>query len=85
MFIRRRHIPECAVKNRQELNACSCPIEKEWRVNGRRFRKSMKTCNYQKALAIVRQEEITGIKKLTTSPPIKDACDNIFRTPRRAI
>jgi hypothetical protein len=35
----------------------------------------MKTRNYQKALAIVRQEEITGIRRLTTSPAIKDACD----------
>jgi hypothetical protein len=62
MFIRRRHAPGCPVKNRHEMNACSCLIEKEWRVNGKRFRKSMKTRNYQKALAIVRREEIQGIK-----------------------
>jgi integrase/recombinase XerD len=75
MFIRRRHAPGCLVKNRQEMTACSCLIEKEWRVNGKRFRQSMKTRNYQKALAIVRREEIEGIKQLTTSPMIKDACD----------
>jgi integrase len=71
----RRHIPGCPVKNREEMRECSCPIFKEWRVNGRRFRKSMKTKNYQKALSIIRQEELTGVKKTTTSPKVMDACD----------
>ena len=75
MILWRRHLPECPVKNREEMRECSCPIFKEWRIAGKRYRKSMKTRNYQKALAIVRQEEIAGIKQLTTSPAIKDACD----------
>jgi integrase len=57
------------------MKGCSCPIVKEWRIDGKRHRMSMKTTNYQKALAIVRREEIDGIKQLTTSPSIKDACD----------
>ena len=71
----RRHVAGCPLKNREEMRECSCPIFKEWRVNGRRFRKSMKTKNYQKALSIVRQEELTGVKKTRTSPEVKDACD----------
>jgi hypothetical protein len=61
----RRHIPGCPIKNRDEVRECSCPIFKEWRVGGVKYRKSMKTRNYQKALAIVRREEISG----------RDACD----------
>jgi len=64
------------------MKGCSCPIVKEWRENGRRYRKSMKTRNYQKALAIVRREEIDGIKQLTTSPLIKDACDKYLEDAR---
>ena len=61
------------------MRECSCPIFKEWRVAGVKHRKSMKTGNYQKALAIIRQEEITGIKRLTTSPAIKDECDKYIQ------
>jgi integrase/recombinase XerD len=75
----RRHVPGCSVANREEMRSCSCPIFKEWRVNGKRYRKSMKTRNYQKALAIVRKEEVDGIKQLTLSPPIKDACDKYVK------
>ena len=39
----------------------------------------MKTCNLQKTLSIVRQEEIVGIQKITTSPAIKDACDKYLQ------
>ncbi len=60
----RRHIPQCPVKQRDEMRECSCPIFKEWRINGRKFRKSMKTRNHQKALAIVRREEIEGISQV---------------------
>ena len=75
----RRHVDGCPVKSRDEMRECSCPIFKEWRVNGRRFRKSMKTRNYQKALATIRQEELTGIKQKTTSPLIKDSCDKYLK------
>jgi hypothetical protein len=39
----------------------------------------MKTSNYQKALAIHRLEERDGIKKLTMSFGIKDACDRYIQ------
>ena len=39
----------------------------------------MKTTNYQKALAIHRKEERDGIKQLTTSLGIKDACDRYMQ------
>jgi integrase len=39
----------------------------------------MKTRNLQKALSIVRQEEIVGVRKPTTSPAIKDACDKYLQ------
>lgn len=79
MILWRRHVPGCPIKNREEVRSCSCPIFKEWRVNGRKFRKSMKTRNLQKALSIVRQEEIVGVRKPTTSPAIKDACDKYLQ------
>ena len=66
------------------MTACSCPIEKEWRINGKRFRRSMKTRNYQKALATVRREEIDGIKQLTSSPIIKDACGKYLEDAQSA-
>lgn len=75
----RRHVPACPVKNRDEMRECSCPIYKEYRINGRKFRGSMRTRNYQKALATVRREEVDGIKQLTTSPLIKDACDKYLQ------
>jgi integrase/recombinase XerD len=75
----RRHIPGCPVKNREKMRECSCPIFKEWRVNGKKFRKSLRTRSYQKALAIARREEVDGIKQLTTSPAIKDACDKYIQ------
>jgi len=61
------------------MRQCCCPIFKEWRVNGTRYRKSMKTGNYQKALAIHRLEERDGIKQLTTSAGVKDACDKYMQ------
>src|SRR5208283_3980300 len=75
----RRHVPGCPVKHREEMRQCCCPIFKEWRVNGTRYRKSMKTGNYQKALAIHRLEERDGIKQLTTSAGVKDACDKYMQ------
>jgi site-specific recombinase XerD len=82
MILWRNHVPGCPVEHREEMRECSCPILKEWRVNGKRFPKSMKTGNYQKALAIVRREEIDGIKQLTMSPLIKDACDKYMEDAR---
>jgi len=75
----RRHVPGCTVEHREEMRQCECPIFKEWRVGGKRYRQSMKTGNYQKALAIYRKEERDGIKQLTTSLGIKDACDRYIQ------
>jgi integrase/recombinase XerD len=75
IIIWRNHVPGCPVEHQFVLDKCSCPIYKEWRVNGQRFKKSMKTRSLQKALAIKRELEREGIKKLTASLGIKDACD----------
>ncbi len=55
---------------------CGCPIYKEYRVNGKRFRRSAKTRNWQLALAKARKEELEGIKPpKTASPTIEQATE----------
>ena len=54
---------------------CGCPIYKEYRVNGKRFRRSAKTRNWQLALAKARKEELKGIKPKTESPTIEQATE----------
>jgi integrase/recombinase XerD len=61
------------------MRQCSCPIFREWRVNGKCKRKSMRTRNYQKALFLKRQLETDGMRPLTTSLGIKDACDRYMQ------
>lgn len=72
MIIWRRHVPPCDSTDRTDQR-CGCPIYKEFRVNSRRFRKTLKTTNWQKALAEARRAELGGVEK-TKSPSIEHAC-----------
>jgi integrase len=54
---------------------CGCKIYEEYRVNGKRFRRTLKTTNWQKALADARKKELDGFKSPAKSPTIEQACD----------
>jgi integrase/recombinase XerD len=53
---------------------CGCKIYEEYRVNGKRFRRTLKTTNWQKALADARRKELEGLKQPSKSPTIEQAC-----------
>jgi integrase len=54
---------------------CGCPIYAEYRVNKRRFRRTLKTTNWQKALADARKKEMEGFKEKVTSSTVEQATD----------
>lgn len=51
------------------------PIYQEYRLDGKRYRRTLKTRNWQKALADACKKEMQGFKPKTVSPSVKDACD----------
>lgn len=73
MIIRRRHAPPCESTNRSDPR-CGCPIYQEFRVGKKRFRKSLKTRNWQKAIAEARKNELEAFKQKPKSPTIEQAC-----------
>ena len=74
MIIWRRHVAPCESTDHSDMR-CGCPIYQEFRVNGKRFRRSLKTRNWQKALAEARQNELRGFTEHTKSPTVEQACD----------
>jgi integrase/recombinase XerD len=74
MIIWRRHAPGCNSTDRTD-SKCGCRIYHEYRVNGKRFRRTLKTRNWQKALATARREELQSHQK-TEIPTIEQACEN---------
>lgn len=68
----RRHQPPCA-ENRRDYQKCACPIYIDWRVGSQRIKKSLKTRNWQRALATARRMEIDGFKDSGSSLPIEEA------------
>lgn len=73
MIIWRRHTKECSSGDKSDPR-CGCPIYKEFRVGKKRFRRTLKTTNWQKAVADARREELAGTELKTTSPTIEQAC-----------
>ena len=53
MNIWRRHVSPCKSVDRRDTR-CGCPIHYDHRFNGKRIRKTLKTTNWQKALADIR-------------------------------
>jgi integrase/recombinase XerD len=74
MILWRRHVVPCDSTDPTDPR-CGCPIYQEYRVGKRRFRRSLKTRNWQKALAEARQKELEGFKEKPKSPMIEQACD----------
>jgi hypothetical protein len=74
MIVWRRHVAPCESTDRTDPR-CGCPIYQEYRVNRKRFRRTLKTTNWQKALADARQKEMGGFKDNPKSPSIEQACD----------
>jgi integrase/recombinase XerD len=74
MIIWRRHVPPCESTDHSDTR-CGCPIYQEFRVGKKRFRRSLKTRNWQRALAEARRKELEGFAEKTTSPTIEQACD----------
>jgi hypothetical protein len=75
MIIWRRHVPPCTSTDRRDPR-CGCPIHYEHRVNGKRIRKTLKTTNWQKALADIRKKELEGTQEKPKSPTIEQACQS---------
>ncbi len=74
MIIWRRHVPPCESTDHTDTR-CGCPIYQEYRVGKKRLRRSLKTRNWQKALAEARRKELEGFVEKTQSPTIEQACD----------
>jgi hypothetical protein len=74
MIIWRRHVIPCDSTDPTDPR-CGCPIYEEFRVNKRRFRRSLKTTNWQKALADIRKKEIGGLEEKPKAPTIERACE----------
>jgi integrase/recombinase XerD len=77
MILWRRHTAPCESTDRSDPR-CGCPIYQEYRLNGRRFRKTLKTTNWQKALADARRKELEGFKD-KKSPTIEQACEKYLQ------
>jgi integrase len=77
MIIWRRHVAPCESIDHTDPR-CGCPIYQEYRVGKKRFRRSLKTTNWQKALAEARQKELEGFKEKPKSPTIEQACDSFI-------
>jgi hypothetical protein len=73
MIIYRRHVPPCTSTDRRDPR-CGCPIHYSSSVNGKRIRRTLKTTNWQKALADIRRKELEGIQEKPKSPLIEQAC-----------
>ena len=77
MIIWRRHVAPCESIDHADPR-CGCPIYQEYRVGKKRFRRSLKTTNWQKALAEARGKELEGFKEKPKSPSIEQACDSFI-------
>lgn len=73
----RRHQPPCE-QTARDYQKCACPIYIDWRVGSQRIRKSLKTRNWQRAIATARRMEIDGFKEQETSPTIEDATNKFI-------
>lgn len=74
MIIWRRHVAPCESTDHSDPR-CGCPIYQEYRVGKKRFRKSLKTTNWQKALAEARRRELDAFKEKPKSPTVEQACE----------
>ena len=64
MIIWRRHVTPCESTDHSDTK-CGCPIYQEYRVSGKRLRRSLKTRNWQKALAEARRKELERLQGKT--------------------
>jgi integrase/recombinase XerD len=78
MIIWRRHVPPCQSEDRND-SRCGCPIHYDHRVDGKRIRRTLKTTNWQKALADIRRKEIEGFQDKTKSPLIDQSCESYLK------
>jgi integrase/recombinase XerD len=78
MIIWRRHTAPCQSTDRCDAR-CGCPIYEEFRVSKKRFRRTLKTRNWQKALADARRKEIEGTQAKRESPTIEQACERYIQ------
>jgi len=78
MIVWRRHVAPCESIDRCDPR-CGCPIYQEFRVGAKRFRKTLKTRNWQKALADARRIELEGFtNKPKPSPVIAEATEKFL-------
>lgn len=71
LSIYRRHLKKCPHRGRgQAYTKCSCAIWCDGELNGQRFRRSLKTQNWQRAIRIVAALEDP---KAPLVKPIKEA------------
>jgi integrase/recombinase XerD len=78
MILWRRHDAPCECTDNTDPR-CGCPIYQEYRVGKKRFRRSLKTTNWQKALADARKTELDGFKEKPKSPTVEQACEKFIQ------
>lgn len=78
MIVWRRHVAPCESTDTADPR-CGCPIYQEYRVGKKRFRRSLKTTNWQKALSDARKKELEEFKEKPRSPTVDQACEKFIQ------
>jgi integrase/recombinase XerD len=78
MIVWRRHVAPCESSDHSDPR-CGCPIYQEYRVGKKRYRRSLKTTNWQKALADARKRELEEFKEKPKSPTVEQACEKFIQ------
>ena len=75
----RYHTQDCAHQHEgRDYAKCRCPIWMDWRVGGKRIRKSLKTRDWQIAQSRARDMEATGLTTGGAPITIEDALDKFI-------
>jgi hypothetical protein len=71
----RRHLQECPHRNKgREYTKCSCPIWCDGDLNGKRYRQSLKTQNWQRALRLADRLEHPDMERFGLIPCEQPGC-----------
>jgi integrase/recombinase XerD len=72
----RRHLKKCSHRQKgREYTKCSCPIWVDGELQGKRYGRSLKTCNWQRALRLVEQLERPNTERSDLMPCEQQGCN----------
>ena len=72
----RRHLKKCSHRQKgREYTKCSCPIWVDGELQGKRYGRSLKTCNWQRALRLVEQLEGPNAERSDLMPCEQQGCN----------